>query len=170
MDHTLTNEQDFLRLYDELSEPLFRHCYFRVSSRELAEDLTQESFMRVWDYFSAGKAIDNPKAFLYRIAGNLIIDHYRRKKEASLEVLAEDGYDPAGDDATTILAQAEGGRALRLLEQLEPQHREVLTLRYVDGLDLGEIAKVIGQSENAVSVRIHRATDKLKTLFHHGSH
>jgi RNA polymerase sigma-70 factor (ECF subfamily) len=170
MDHTLTNEQDFLRLYDELGEPLYRHCYFRVSSRELAEDLTQESFTRVWDYLASGKTVDNPKAFLYRIAGNLIIDHYRRKKESSLEVLAEDGYDPAGDDATSILDHAEGARALRLLEELEPQHREVLTLRYVDGMGLADIAKVIGQSENAVSVRIHRATDKLKTLFHHGSH
>lgn len=170
MDSSQHTEQAFLELYDELGEPLYRHCYFRVSSRELAEDLAQESFMRYWDYLATGKAVDNPKAFLYRIAGNLIIDHYRRKKESSLEVLAEDGYDPAGDDASSILAHAEGKHALALLEQLEPQYREILTLRYVDDLGIRDIAEVIGQSENVVSVRIHRGIEKLKTLFHHGSH
>lgn len=169
MDHRQYTEEAFLKLYDDLAEPLFRHCYFRVSSRELAEDLTQEAFMRIWSYLAAGNTVDNPKALLYRIAGNLIIDHYRRKKEVSLDVLAEDGYDPAGDGADSILDRAEGQKALELLEKLEPQYREILTLRYVSDLSITEIAEVVGQSENAVSVRIHRGIQKLKTIFHHGT-
>lgn len=169
MDHQKHTEEAFLKLYDDLAEPLFRHCYFRVSSRELAEDLTQEAFLRMWNYLAAGNTVDNPKALLYRIAGNLIIDYYRRKKEVSLDVLAEDGFDPAGDDADSILDQAEGQKALKLLESLEPQYREILTLRYVSDLSITEIAEVVGQSENAVSVRIHRGIQKLKTIFHHGT-
>ena len=169
MDHQQHTEEAFLKLYDDVAEPLFRHCYFRVSSRELAEDLTQEAFLRMWNYLAAGNAVDNPKALLYRIAGNLIIDHYRRKKEVSLDMLAEDGYDPAGDGADSILDQAEGQKALELLEKLEPQYREILTLRYVSDLSITEIAEVVGQSENAVSVRIHRGIQKLKTIFHHGT-
>jgi len=169
MDHQQHTEEAFLKLYDDVAEPLFRHCYFRVSSRELAEDLTQEAFLRMWNYQAAGNAVENPKALLYRIAGNLIIDHYRRKKEVSLDVLAEDGYDPAGDGADSILDQAEGQKALELLEKLEPQYREILTLRYVSDLSITEIAEVVGQSENAVSVRIHRGIQKLKTIFHHGT-
>lgn len=165
-----TTEQIFLKLYDDFGEPLFRHCYFRVSSREIAEDITQESFMRVWNYLAAGNVIDKPKAFLYRVAGNLIVDHYRRKKETSLDALAEDGYDPAGEDANTILNYVSGQQALRLLEKLDPQYREILTLRYVNDLSLSEIADIAGQSENAVSVRIHRGIEKLKILFQHGSH
>lgn len=163
-----TTEQIFLKLYDEYAEPLFRHCFFRVSSRELAEDITQESFMRVWNYMAAGNVLDNPKAFLYRIAGNLVIDHYRHKKESSLDTLAEEGFDPAGDDADSIVGYASGKQALRLLEELEPQYREILTLRYISDLSISDIAEVIGQTENAVSVRIHRGIQKLKQLFQHG--
>jgi RNA polymerase sigma-70 factor, ECF subfamily len=170
MDQQNDTELAFLKLYDDLAEPLFRHCYFRVSSRELAEDLTQESFLRVWNYLAEGKTIDNPKAFLYRIAGNLIVDHYRRKKDSSLDALAEDGFDPSGDDASSILEYASGQQALKLLEKLEPTYREILTMRYVNDLSLTDIAEIVGQSENAVSVRIHRGIEKLKQLFNHGTH
>lgn len=169
MDPQIDTEQAFLKLYDDHAESLFRHCYFRVSSRELAEDLTQEAFMRVWNYLAEGKTLDNPKAFLYRIAGNLIIDHYRHKKESSLDSLAEGGYDPAGDDADSILEYVSGKQALRLLEKLEPQYREILILRYVSDLSISDIAEVIGQTENVVSVRIHRGIQKLKHLFQHGT-
>jgi RNA polymerase sigma-70 factor, ECF subfamily len=170
MDPQTDTEKAFLKLYDDFAEPLFRHCYFRVSSRELAEDLMQESFLRVWTYLAEGNTLDNPKAFLYRIAGNLIIDHYRRKKEASLETLAEDGFDPIGEDADSILGYASGKQAISLLEKLEPQYREILTLRYVSDLSIADIAEVIDQSENVVSVRIHRGIQKLKELFNHGTH
>lgn len=168
MDHKIDMEQAFLKLYDESAESLFRHCYFRVSSRETAEELTQESFMRVWNYLAAGNTIEKPKAFLFRVAGNLIVDYYREKKEASLDALAEQGYDPAGDNANSILDYASGQQVLRLLEKLAPQYREILTLRYVNDLSITDIAEIVGQSENVVSVRIHRGIEKLKQLFHHG--
>lgn len=160
-------EQSFLTLYDQFAEPIFRHCYFRVSSREVAEDLTQESFMRVWNYLAKGMTIDNPKAFLYRIAGNLVIDYYRKKKDASLEALSEEGFNPVGDDAISILNYATGQHMLSLIEKMEPLYREVLVLRYVDDLSLSQIAKIVGESENVVSVRIHRAIEKLKKLSHY---
>lgn len=167
MDQHASVEQSFLKLYDEFSGPLFRHCYFRVSSREVAEDLTQELFMRIWNHLAAGKTIDKPKAFLYRIAGNLIIDYYRKKKELSLDALGEGGYDPPGASADSILDYAAGQHALSLVAKLESPYREVLIMRYVDGLSLGDIAQIIGESENTVSVRIHRGVEKLKKLFHY---
>jgi RNA polymerase sigma-70 factor (ECF subfamily) len=164
----MKTEKSFLKLYDELAEPLFRHCYFRVSSREIAEDLVQESFMRMWNYLGEGKTIENPKAFLYRVAGNLVIDHYRKKKDTSLDALAEEGFDPAGSGAGDILEYVDGKYAKTLLEKLEPEGREVLVLRYVNDLSIGEIADIIGATENVVSVRIHRSIEKLKKLFNHG--
>lgn len=158
----------FLKLYDEYAIPIFRHCYFRVSSRELAEDLTQEAFMRIWNYLAQEKTIDNPKAFVYRIADNLIVDYYRKKKELSLDIMSERGFDPAGDGAASILDYAAGREAREVLEQLEPIHREVLLLRYVADLPIQDIASIIGESENVVSVRIHRAIQKLKKLLTHG--
>lgn len=167
MDQHLETEQSFLKLYDQFAEPLFRHCYFRVSSREIAEDLTQETFLRTWNYLVAGETIENSKAFLYRIAGNLIIDYYRKKKDASLDVLSENGFDPAGDDASSTLRFVEGQHALRVVNTLEPHYREILILKYVDDLSIKEIAMIVGESENVVSVRIHRGIRKLKESFHH---
>ena len=168
MDQHTEPEQQFLKLYDEYAAPIFRHCYFRVSSRELAEDLTQEAFMRIWNYLSQEKTIDNPKAFVYRITDNLIVDYYRKKKELSLDVMAEKGFDPAGDGAASILDYAAGREAREVLEQLEPIHREVLLLRYVADLPIRDIASIIGESENVVSVRIHRAIQKLKKILTYG--
>ena len=168
MEEHKDREQLFLKLYDEYASPIFRHCYFRVSSRELAEDLTQESFMRTWNYLAEAKTIDNPKAFLYRIAENLVVDYYRKKKELSLDVLAEKGFDPSGDGASSILDYADMRHARQMIEELEPQHREILILRFVDDLPIRDIAGIIGKSENVVSVRIHRAMQKLRHLLTHG--
>ncbi|MDB5244628.1 MAG: polymerase sigma factor, sigma-70 family [Parcubacteria group bacterium] len=170
MDQHTTTETAFLKLHEEFADAIYRHCYYRVSSQSVAEDLTQESFMRVWDYLSSGKKVDNPKAFLYRIASNLVIDYYRKKKETSLDVLSEAGFDPAGEDEQSILTYAEGQVIPALLAKLEPDYREVLVMRYVDDLTIGEIAQAIGESDNVVSVRIHRGVAKLKTLFNHGTH
>lgn len=159
-------ERSFLKFYEELAEPIFRHCYFRVRSREIAEDLTQESFMRLWNYLAKGNKVENPKAFLYRIAGNLIVDHYREKKESSLDALSEGGYDPKGEDADAVTAYAAGEHARAILRKLDAPYRETMILRYIDGLSVGEIAQIVGESENAVSVRIHRGIAKMKKLFH----
>ncbi len=78
-------EQRFLALYDETADAVYRHCYFRVHDRELAKDMTQEAYARTWNTLAKGGIeIENLKAFLFRIASNLVIDHYRKKKEASL--------------------------------------------------------------------------------------
>lgn len=168
MEQKNSTETTFLKLYEEYSDPIYRHCYFRVSSETLAQDLTQESFMRVWNYLAEGKSIDNPKAFLYRIAGNLVIDYYRKKKETSLDMLAETGYDPVGENAETILTYVDGQHARELLSKLDDVSREVLVMRYISDLSIREIADSIGESENVVSVRIHRAIEKLKKIFNHG--
>ena len=77
-------------------------------------------------------------------------------------MLAEDGYDPAGDDAGTILAQVEGGHALRLLEKLEPQHREVLTLRFEEEMKIEDIAQVTAVPVSTAKSRLRRSLEQLR--------
>ncbi len=166
MDDTNSREQSFLELYEELAEPIYRHCYFRVSSAETAEDITQETFMRTWQYLAKGNHIDNSKAFLYRTAGNLIVDHYRHKKEVSLEALSENGYEPMGADAGSVVAHAEGEQARAILTKLGDPYKETMLLRYVDGFSVSDIADLLGESQNVVSVRLHRGVQKLKKIFH----
>ena len=159
------NEAEFVRCYDDCSDALFRHCYFRVFERERAKDLVQEAFTRTWDYARRGKRIDNAKAFLYRVLNNLIIDESRKHREVSLEALAEEkGFDP-GEDLRQHLAdviQVKG--MLQVLNRLRSDQRELIVMRYVDGFGPKEIAEVLGVRENVISVRLHRAMHEFRTF------
>jgi RNA polymerase sigma-70 factor, ECF subfamily len=157
-------KQEFLKAYDELSDALFQHCYYRVSNREIAKDLIQEAFVKTWEYIVSDKEIKNLKAFLYRVTNNLIIDYYRKKKEISLDNLREDGFDVSADDEERVRAGAEVERSLHLLNKLEDKYKEIIILRFVDGLSPTEIGEITGQTENAVSVSTNRALKKFREL------
>jgi len=160
----------FMEAYEKHSDAIFRHCLFRLSDRERALDITQETFTRAWDYLCAGKAIERWKPFLYRIAGNLIIEEYRKKKSVSLdEFLDADNHDESmvsalhDDGALDRLADAfDAERAMETLKTLPDSYRDILVLRFVDGLSPKEIALHLEERENTVSVRLHRALAELK--------
>jgi RNA polymerase sigma-70 factor (ECF subfamily) len=156
----------FLQAYDELSDAIFRHCYYRCFDRDKAQELMQECFMRTWERLAAGDDIKNLRAFLYRVATNLVIDSSRRKTSDSLDALTEDqGFEAVDAGATTrIEIAAEASRIAQFLDRLDSAHRHVVTLRFIDGLSPKEIAEVLGETENAVSVRIHRGIAKLKEM------
>lgn len=157
-------EQQFLASYDEVADPLFRYCYFRVGDRERAKDLVQESFAKTWQYLCQGNHIDNLKAFLFRVARNAIIDYSRRKKETSLDLMMETGFDVPSEERDRIVAIAEGKRVIKLLERLDQKYREVILFRYIDDLTPKEIAAITGEQENTVSVRIHRGMQQVRSI------
>lgn len=154
-------ENVFLKIYEDLADPIFRHFYFRISDREKAKDLMQETFKRFWENL-AKEEIENPKAFLYKVADNLIVDTYRKKKEESLDTLMEDGFDVGSDDHEAILSSVMGRELTSMLEQLSDTHRNLIVMRYIDDLPVYEIASITGLSENVISVRIHRGLALLR--------
>lgn len=154
----------FLRIYDTYANDIYRFCSLKVSSRELAEDLTQEVFMRYWQTVREGTELKNDRAFLYTLARNLIIDWYRKKKESSLDSLTEQGIDFGNDDHKQIERTAEVTEVLSVINQLDDDAREALLLRYVEGFTPKEIAALTGETANAVSVRINRAIKKVQHL------
>src|SRR3989344_7230505 len=129
----MTIEDDkkrFTDIYNQESDALFRFCLSRLSDREKALELTQETFTRLWKLMLEGRG-DKPRALLYAIARNLIIDWYRRIKSVSIESLYNeeqdkefDAPDPRATDEMEI--SVDSARALALLEKLESQYREVL--------------------------------------------
>ncbi len=162
-------EERFLKAFDEYADALFRHAVYRLSDRERAIEIVHDTYTKVWGYVRGGHEIETYKSFLYKVINNLIIDEYRRRKEYSLDaMLAEEGTDEgafpelhAGNvDEVTFSLDAK--QALELLGELPPVYREVITLRYVDGLGPKEISELIEETENVVSVRIHRALRLLK--------
>jgi RNA polymerase sigma-70 factor (ECF subfamily) len=160
----------FAQLYNEHADSIFRFCFFRVSDRNVALDLTQDVFTRFWDSLIRGASIGNDKAFLFTIARNSIIDWYRKKKSLSLEGMQEENDDPEefaiiGDDAkSAIELDAEGRFLIDKIRDLPHTSQQVLYLRYVEGMKPKEIAETLGIQTNAVSVRIFRALEELRKL------
>lgn len=165
-------QKNFLTAYDTYSDSIFRFCFFKLNDRELAKDLMQETFTKVW--LSTSKRdvqINNIKALIYKIAGNLIIDEYRRRGRretvASLDTLHEDGFDPSFDDTDSVRDIIDGKEAIQLISKIREPYGESVLMRYVQDLTLTEIAEITGETENTISVRIHRGISILKKLYNH---
>lgn len=156
-----------MALYDRYSDAIFRFMLFKVSNKETAWDLTQECFFKTWQHLVADKkAITNTRAFLYTVARNLVIDHWRAKeKHATVDIEAALYVIDAGNDVhREAVLRDEARYLLRLLRNLPEESREILTLRYTDGLSFEEIAAITGKSNVAIRVHTHRALKKLKVL------
>lgn len=157
-------KEEFLTVYDEHGDAVYRRCLFKTSDHEVARDLMQEAFTRTWDYLAAGKDIDNVKAFVFTVANNLIKDHYKKKKSITMMDMGD--FDPQRivDEVESIQDKAEVQEVLRALEELKEADREMLTLNIVDGFGPKEIGEMLGERENTVSVRLHRARTRLRSV------
>lgn len=170
------NQEDrFLKAFDEYADALFRHAVYRLSDRERAIEIVHDTFTKVWGYIRGGHEIDSYKPFLYKVMNNLIIDEYRKRKELSLDaILSEEGVDEGSfselhsGSIDEIIFTLDAEKASLLLSELPLVYREVLTLRFVDGLGPKEISTLIEESENVVSVRIHRGLKTLKDMITKG--
>ncbi len=157
-------EQHFLQVYKDNSDAVFRYCLMRVSDRELAKDITQETFMKVWQYAQKGAKIGNLRAFLFTTAKNLVVDQYRKKKSTSLDNLMEQGFDVGHEIDQSIMDKFDGGQALAFVKSIPDKYRDAIYLQYVEGLSVKEIAEISDESENNISVRIHRGLQKLRSI------
>ncbi len=159
-------EKMFLEWYDQYADALYRHAFFRLFSAPRAEELVQETFMKTWEYLKKGKTIDQPRAFLYRLLTNLIIDDTRKKKTLSLEGMGTETepFDPPDNQHLKMEQAVLGSQLVEAMVDLTEEDRAIITLRYMNDLEPKEIADIIGSSANVVSVRIHRALKKLKHL------
>lgn len=158
-------KQAFLTAYDEHADALFRHCLFKVHDREIAKDILQETYVKVWGYIAKGKEIENMRAFIYKVLNNLVVDEYRKKRNSSLDAMAEEGFDPKAENLTNIEEVMDGERAIALLAKLDDRYKDAVFMRYVNGLEISEIAEITGDAENTVSVHIHRGLKKLKEIY-----
>ncbi len=157
-------KQQLTEAYNQYSDAIFRYCYFRISDREKALDLTADTFTRMWMYLLKGKEIENTKTFLYTIARNIIIDEYRKRKTVSLDNLLDKGMEPSFEIEESLYDSIDIVRVLKFVQQLPENHSSIIIMRYVNDLSVQEIAHVIHESENVVSVRIHRSISKLRKL------
>lgn len=158
---------DFSAWYEEHRPAVYRYVRYRLSSREVAEDVTSTVFLkalRALDRYDPGRA--SPRTWLLHIARNAVTDHLRRlMRRGSLHVSLDavpDLVSRSPSQEERMLRQERVQRLLNATRTLRSTDQEVLSLRY--GAELGnqEIAEVLGISANAVAVRIHRALERLR--------
>ncbi len=158
-------EKEFLDAYQQYADAIYRHCYFRVYNKDLAEDLTQETFIKTWKYITEGKEVKSIKAFLYRVALNLIIDHSRKKTALAFDDMKEKEVSVRLHSIeNSMIDDFEIKEIVATLDDLDEKYRQVITMRYIDQLSPPEIAKILGISTNAVSVKINYAMKKLREI------
>lgn len=143
-------------LYDQHHAALFRYLWARVGERQIAEELTGDVFMRMLAALPRYRPSVVPfRAWLYRIAHNLLVDHYRKEK-ADLPLQAVEGLNGAGDPAGIVEQQLTLERVHQVLATIDEQQQTVVALRFLSGLSLAETAAVLDKSESAVKALQHR--------------
>ncbi len=163
-------EKVFMESYEEFSDAIFRYTLFQTSNKETALDITQDTFIKTWQYVQKGEQIENIKAFLYRVAKNLIIDYRRKKKSSSLDQILESGVDFT--ESEDVLQEKEENfdkekdrqKVLKAIDKIDEKYKEILLMRYVEEMSIKEIGDILEISHNHTSVMIHRGVEKLKKL------
>lgn len=159
-------EKIFQESFKSYADAIFRFCLVKVSNVDLAEDFTQETFMRYWQSLRAGKEMSNTRSLLYTIANNLAKDWYKKKKADSLDNKMEQGFEATDSKTVDAEGQSEYLLVLSHIKDMEAGDAEVLLLKYVEGLDPKDIAEITGETANVISVRLNRAMAKLQQKLH----
>lgn len=166
-----SDREAFMEAYDKYTDDIYRFVFFKVGSQEEAEDLTSQVFLKVWNYIQTSSIKDYKtlKAFLYRVARNLVIDHYRKnsnKKDLSLS--DEESRIDVVDEKEDLVAQAEikddMEAVMKNLDKLKSEYKEVIVMRFVNELEIAEIAVVLDKTKGNVRVLIYRALKALREI------
>jgi RNA polymerase sigma-70 factor, ECF subfamily len=190
--NTLTDQQIVLlarggqeRAYRELvrryERPIFSLLYRMVRDRELAEDLSQDTFVKALNAIESYKPEYKFSSWLFKIANNAAIDHLRRREldtlslEGSPHAVTPDAMEATalqigdrGENALDIVEAKElGGEIERAIAQLRPEYRACILLRHVDGRAYEEIAEMLDLPLGTVKTYIHRARNELRRLLAH---
>ena len=140
---------------EEQYDKIYRYCYFKMYDDQIAQDITQETFLR---FYKQGLNLGSDKElpYLYTIAKNLCIDHFRRRTTESLEEITEEVIDDPTEDLISNLT-------LRMImSKLPEDEQELIFLRYVNEISITAICKITGLSRFAVYRRLSKSLKWLK--------
>ncbi len=158
-------KNEFIKACEEHADALFRYGLYKTSDREVAKDLVQDTYIKTWSFIAKGEIVENYKLFFYRTLSNLIIDEYRKKKTFSLDALSEAGFEIPVDERSRVEQKLDGEIAIKMLEQIPEMYRDILYMKFVEDMSTHEIAIALGESENSISVKIHRGIKKITAIF-----
>lgn len=161
----------FEALLTQYQGQVFRLCFRMTGNSEDAADLTQEAFVKVWRALGSFQFDSAFSTWLYRLATNCCLDFLRSQKRRptqplTVETDGEEGTIEVPDDSPTpeeaAISKEEHEALERAMQSLEPEQRQILTLRIVNDLSYEEIARVVGIREGTVKSRLSRARENLR--------
>ncbi|HXW38600.1 MAG TPA: sigma-70 family RNA polymerase sigma factor [Acidimicrobiales bacterium] len=153
---------DFLRFYDEALPHVFGYLVRRCGSTMLAEDLCAETFLAAVDAVRGPSPPDISVPWAIGVARHKLLDHWRRQSRAErrFEMLAG-----AADVSGDVAFDADAVDARRVLDELLPQHRAALTLRYLDDLSVPQVADLMGRTVHATEALLVRARTAFRRAY-----
>jgi RNA polymerase sigma-70 factor, ECF subfamily len=158
--------QAFGLLYDHYQPQIYRFVVLKVGRREEAEDITHQVFLAAWKSIPGYEHMGNPfSSWLYQIARNQIIDHYRSKKtDVDLEEPAAQAIASHDDLESDAHMRMEFQKIQVALKELSSDYQDVIIMRFIEEQSIKEVAAALGKSEGAVKLMQHRAIKELKKI------
>ncbi|MDI6734251.1 MAG: sigma-70 family RNA polymerase sigma factor [Patescibacteria group bacterium] len=152
-------------LYDKYHAQIYRFIYLKVSHREEAEDLTHQVFLNAWQNIKKYEFKGFPfSSWLYQIARNQVIDHYRTKK-SNIDI--EDIKEIKNDDDTLdnqVNRNYEIEKVKNVIQNLNPEHQDIIIMKFVEELTSQEISKILNKPQSTIRVIQHRAVKNLRNM------
>ncbi len=158
-------QQDSLaELYDWYFKKIYRFIFYRVGHKEVAEDLTEDVFVKAFAKISSVSNNSSFEGWLYQIARNTVIDYYREKKMIIALDEVENTLEYESNIIDVLSLQEQQKIFLKYLKQLTDEQQLVIKLKFLENLDNPEIAAILDKTEGAIRVIQHRAIQKLQEL------
>ena len=154
-------------LYDRYVDRIYNYIYHRVGQADLAEDLTSQVFARMLEAIREGRAWRTSfSGWIYRIAHNLVIDHYRRRGRAAFVELEEASplLSDEADPLRKVEARLESEHLRAALGKLTEEQAEVIALRFLDEFSIAEVAAMMNKTEGAIKALQYRAVLALRRV------
>ena len=159
----------FAELYRRYIEKIYRFIFFKIGDRANSEDIASDVFLKTWNYLSDSERlpVESFSGFVYQIARNAVVDWYRghaNTAEHAIEAAHEMEAPAASSPNSAVENMHDLDRTYRAIKKLKQEYQEVVHLRYIDELSIGEIAVIMGKGHTSVRVTLHRAMKKLREV------
>jgi RNA polymerase sigma-70 factor (ECF subfamily) len=160
------SSSSFGTLYDHYQPMIYRFILVKVASREEAEDITHQVFLSAWQNVRTYKHRGHPfSSWLYQIARNQVIDHYRSKKgDVSLEVLDQEIFIAPASVNADLAMKLDIEKVRSAINQLKQDYQDVIIMRFIEDISLKETAAAMDRSEGAIKLIQHRAIKELQKI------
>ena len=161
------SEHAFTILYDQFSKPIYRNILRLVKDEDIADELLQDLFLKIWEIRSNIKLEGSFQSFLYKVAGNMVYMYFRKtaKDNRLIENLIKAYVDHETEGAETILSEENIDLLQIAIGTLPPQRKHIYTLCKLEGKSYEEVSELLGVSTSTISDHIVKANKTVKQYF-----